>query len=1471
VPSRTRQRRWNGQRFEQLTKAVNPNFEAMARAGGDGIQPRAFPLLDAINAATGEITANGGVYGQFQAMPRDPRDDNAFGPMDPLRPEAIDLLDSDGRTEPRSMVYPVGWNLPGNGNRETPWAVLRAASVGVGIIRRCIEARKKDICDLELRFGPSEDAINDAYQANPGAGRLDAEQKLREELLPDINRLREFWLRPWRSKSWGFKQWCRAALEDIPTIDALPIYPRRTYGGEVYDLELIDGTTIKPLLDVRGNPPLPPFPALQQILYGFPRGEWAATVEYDDEGNAVLKNGYQSSEMMYYVANPRTFSPFGFSPVEQCLFDSRLYLQRQKWMLAEYDDGSTPLTWVETAAPTDGQQMTLTQQRLWEKAFNAKLAGNTRERARVKVLPNGWKAMQMTSVDERYRPEYDLYLIKLLCGHFGLTATRLGFGESNGLGGSGFSESQMAVTGELGLKPDTEVLTEVINQASCHFLGMDKRIKAIFVDPSESNTSEQATITDTQVKGGQISINEARQKTGQSLLPFEEANKPFILGGPNGIIFLEGAQASIDAAMAAQQMQAETAALGTAGKLTLEEEKLKDGKEAREAEHELARETRDVTLEAQRETAIKKAAEVKAFRTWRSKPSNAGDAPRRPFLFKSVEPDDIEPLGPLVAAFEGWEWQSDEDITKAAKRAGKSPFDYIEWNLRNPAHPKGPNGRWVKVGGPLHQALVEEGERRAKVEAPKTGEPSGESTTLQGMKPTDKPKVPKREGKAKRGDLIVIEQKHPDFKGRTEYPVFQITSVTREGTPRMMQELGWQSAPLAVDRFLGLDMQRSQVIPAEEMDVDAIKAKLKAHTYPNSNTPRTYEDLKALRDEVLLPHVRTGAEDLARARQARIDAVKPKAEFLAEIEEALINQTDSAALRRMVEQSVRRNNLADDPVAGHVQLNMDQNSLNTAAAAWGLRRIGDEGSFDPALHRPVGDRPRAGGDVELVRPGYVFRDGDQDIQLMHAVVDARASEPERPAIAPSALVNIDEEIEGAERYAARMRREMEMAGKGRKAGAPGRYVEDVINADERVKRLKKRRELAKRETSQDPALDKPGIDSAGFVTSAMNAHSLGRGDRVVIQGVPASVVGTSRHNAVVTLTLDDGRVLNLGLNEPVRRVHGGNLRKAAVPDDGPGDADPKAEAATAAATETPSTPSDTRWPGWLLDIAIAGIVAGAILETMPGLPIGELVSLFKRLARDWPKDLPTWREMDPQARRGTVERVLWELRQDGWPVRMADVLRDPILGAHLEGHFVGQQVGQAVADATLDGLDITSPDAALRLSINWSDWVPGHPEAARLLIEPGGLERLLRESNVVINRLAAGRLDQIGRIIGEGLANGLSPREIAGRLQALVNDPDWAMMTAVTETNRAMSAASVMQYREAGLLFKGWMTAFDQRVCKICDHNAHREDGTPRIVPIDELFPSGDPWPPGHPRCRCAPIPVLNSMVPTPPAREAQT
>jgi hypothetical protein len=65
--------------------------------------------------------------------------------------------------------------------------------------------------------------------------------------------------------------WLNIALEEILVLDAWAIWPQKTVGGELYGLQILDGSTIKPLIDDRGMRPMPPYSSYQQILFGFPR------------------------------------------------------------------------------------------------------------------------------------------------------------------------------------------------------------------------------------------------------------------------------------------------------------------------------------------------------------------------------------------------------------------------------------------------------------------------------------------------------------------------------------------------------------------------------------------------------------------------------------------------------------------------------------------------------------------------------------------------------------------------------------------------------------------------------------------------------------------------------------------------------------------------------------------------------------------------------------------------------------------------------------------------------------------------------------------------------------------------------------------------------------------------------------------------------------------------------------------------
>lgn len=73
-----------------------------------------------------------------------------------------------------------------------------------------------------------------------------------------------------------------------------------------------------------------------------------------------------------------------------------------------------------------------------------------------------------------------------------------------------------------------------------------------------------------------------------------------------------------------------------------------------------------------------------------------------------------------------------------------------------------------------------------------------------------------------------------------------------------------------------------------------------------------------------------------------------------------------------------------------------------------------------------------------------------------------------------------------------------------------------------------------------------------------------------------------------------------------------------------------------------------------------------------------------------------------------------------------------------------------------------------------------------------------------------------------------------------------AELIAVTEWNRAASAATMTSYRMQGVEGKVWIAAGDDRVCPNCE--ANMSDGP---IPLLQGFASGADMPPEHPGCRC--------------------
>jgi len=514
-------------RTRTLTKAAGPASTALAR-GNQWSDAQVGQALRGVLAAGGQVAT---------PLPRlEPS--VPFGPGIPLFPAPINALDPQtGRAQPRAFEYPATFNLPGFGGGLIPWKVLRDAADLIPLFRRCIEIRKAEVATLDWDVTISAKAIERAQRQDPGAARSDIEKAMRARVDPHIGRLVDFWEQPDPRNGHDFIAWAGKLLEEYFVLDALAIYPRLRRNGELFGFEILDGTTIKPLLDCDGFRPMPPQPAYQQILYGFPRGEFTADGDPDPD-TGVLPGAYPTDRLVYKVHNVRSWTPYGSSAVEQALYDGELYMRRMGWLKSEYTDGVMPAGWLLSG---EGQAEWSPQELgQYERELNDYYAGNTIARQRYRILPWGMKPQDSADLNERYRPDYDLHLIKLVASHLDTTIAELGFTEAGGLGSTGWHEGQADVQDRKATQPTLRRLQALCTNLQRRFLGAPPELefRILGLESEDENATDE--VSDRRVKSGRQTLNEDRDRTGLPRYNFPEADMPMVDTG-RGVVFLQGA------------------------------------------------------------------------------------------------------------------------------------------------------------------------------------------------------------------------------------------------------------------------------------------------------------------------------------------------------------------------------------------------------------------------------------------------------------------------------------------------------------------------------------------------------------------------------------------------------------------------------------------------------------------------------------------------------------------------------------------------------------------------------------------------------------------------------------------------------------------------------------------------------------------------------------------------------------------
>jgi hypothetical protein len=406
-----------------------------------------------------------------------------FGPLAPLSPVA------PTNTPPRRFDYPSGVNLVTlpRTYEAVSFPQMRALADSLDLVRIAIETRKDQVSKMPWSFRAKGIAGKGTAQTNtragaPGStsGRIDA--------------LTEFFRCP--DGEHEFDEWLRMIVEDLLVIDAVTLAATTDDRGSVWSpgqkvqrFEVIDGATIKRVIDDMGRTPAAPATAYQQILKGVPAIDFTA------------------DEVTYRPRNLRAHKFYGYSPVEQIIITINLALRRQMFTLAYFTDGNVPEAICQS--PESWNTDTIRDFQDW---FDSSLAGNLAQRRRITFIPNsgGKDALQFTK-EPPLSSDLDEWLARIVCWAFSISPQAL-IKQMN----RATAETAKEQAEEEGIAPLLNWLASLINSLRKYFGYED--VEFAWGERRDENKLEQAQINQIYVQSGILTVDEVRESLGKTAL-----------------------------------------------------------------------------------------------------------------------------------------------------------------------------------------------------------------------------------------------------------------------------------------------------------------------------------------------------------------------------------------------------------------------------------------------------------------------------------------------------------------------------------------------------------------------------------------------------------------------------------------------------------------------------------------------------------------------------------------------------------------------------------------------------------------------------------------------------------------------------------------------------------------------------------------------------------------------------------------
>jgi HK97 family phage portal protein len=377
----------------------------------------------------------------------------------------------------RLWDFPVGYNTIYTPRSYEPigFDELRKLAESHDITRLAIETRKDQIEKLEWTIKPRADR-------SPAA-----------DLRSRIAGVTEFWRRP--DGEQPFATWLREALEDVLVLDAPAFEIRRNRGGDIIGLDVVDGSTIKVLIDDTGRRPRSPAPAYEQVIHGQP---WRLLSD---------------DELIYLPRNRRPHKAYGFSAVEQIVVTVNIGLRRQVMQL-HFTEGNVPPGLLSAPAGWNAEQI-----RQFQDWFDSILAGNTGSRTRLVWGPSG--ATYQPFREAPYKDDFDEWLARIVCYAFSLPPTAF----TPQVNRATAQAAQEAALDE-GLAPLMGWVKRLVDSVIQNRMG-HRDLEFAWSDMRSTDPKDQPAALTSYVRDGIYTLNEARDILG--LAPIEGGDEPMFM------------------------------------------------------------------------------------------------------------------------------------------------------------------------------------------------------------------------------------------------------------------------------------------------------------------------------------------------------------------------------------------------------------------------------------------------------------------------------------------------------------------------------------------------------------------------------------------------------------------------------------------------------------------------------------------------------------------------------------------------------------------------------------------------------------------------------------------------------------------------------------------------------------------------------------------------------------------------------